>query len=445
MTLQLDGDMQRQGLNVTEIIERLSPETQVIFIYFQGVVAYRGITEIVKLLKTTRPGIKTVLVENSQAVTAFSIRHDAENLLGIGFDVLIYGEPEQTADILLQHFSQHPAQPIPKIDGLIFMDGDQPFCGSAIPLTSSLDDLPFPDWESFPLENYWKVGYAHGPMEGPYLPLLTSRGCPVRCHFCVIPSTNNGRWRSRSPKNVIAEIEHWVSRLNVREFHIEDVNPTTNNRRIVDLCDLIQQHKLDIRWKFVAGTKIETMKYETIPILAKAGCTYISFSPETGSAELLRKMNKPFKHDLALKMVASMKRHQIVSQACFVLGYPGENSQDRRATRSYIRKLTLAGLDEIAQFIVTPIPGTHIFEKIKGYRDYSQLTFSPTWRDDYPMLARLRLFNYLWFLFWKALRYPNRLALCLYRIPSGRFKTKMEQALYRVTIWRFKQWRRHAH
>jgi radical SAM superfamily enzyme YgiQ (UPF0313 family) len=186
----------------------------------------------------------------------------------------------------------------------------------------------------------------------------------------------------------------------------------------------------------VAGTKIETMALDTIPLLARAGCSYISFSPETGSPDLLKQMDKPFNFALAYEMVRSMNSHHIVSQACFVLGFPGETAADVSATRCYIKKLTNAGLDEIAQFIITPIPGSRIFDHFTGYEDYSQLTFSPSWRPDFTALNRRRLKQYLLFVIWKTLYHPRKVMRQALNIIQGRFKTKMEQALYRVTLHR---------
>ncbi|NQY73154.1 MAG: B12-binding domain-containing radical SAM protein [Candidatus Margulisbacteria bacterium] len=426
--------LQVQGMSVPDIVSKIQPDCQMIFIYFSGVVAYRIIEEILKEIKCVYPNVMCVLVENSQAVTAFSVVNDVDNLLKLGFDVLIFGEPEKPAEKLIH--SMIETGNIPQEQGLIFKKGNVVYKGEGIPINKELDMLPIPDWESFPLQNYWDVGYAHGPMEGPYLPILTSRGCPVKCRFCVIPATNDGMWRFRSPENVVDEMEEMIKRFGVREFHVEDVNPTVRNQRIVDICNTIIQRKLDVSWKFVSGTKIETMKLETIPLLAQAGCSYVSFSPETGSKALLKKMNKPFHHDLAYKMVKEMSRVGMYSQACFVCGFPGETAEDIQLTKAYIRKLALAGLDEIAQFIITPIPGSSIFSEITGYDSFSQLTFSPTWRKDYKQLVRRRWGHYAYFLFWKCIRFPHKVLRQVVNICRGKFSTKMEQAIYRVTFWK---------
>jgi len=431
-------DRQIQGLSIEETVRRTPADVEVVFVYFIGVSAFRAVEELAKIFRRDRPKTRLVLMENSQAVTAISLRHEATPLLALGYNALVTGDPESGAGALLQAWTK--GEPIPELPGLTFkrFDGSLSQVAKMVP-NRDLDTLPFPDWNAFPLHNYWKLGYAHGPQESNYLPLLTSRGCPVPCRFCVIPATNERKWRPRSPLNVVDEMEHWQRTLGVSEFHIEDVNPTVRNQRMIDISEEIVRRNLNVRWKFASGTKIETMELATIPVLAKAGCTYISFSPETGSPALLEKMNKPFKHDLALAMVKEMHAVGIKSQACFVLGFPGETEQDVALTRQYIKDLTVAGLDEIAQFIITPIPGSDIFDQFSGYENYSQLTFSPAWRSDYRKLHRRRTIQYLRFFAAKLIYHPGKIARNGWGILTGRFETKLEQALHRVTLWRLQK------
>ena len=66
------------------------------------------------------------------------------------------------------------------------------FENSEIDFNEQLDIFKFPAWEFFHLKNYWELGYSHGPLSSDkYLPILTSRGCPYPCNFCVVPFTNS--------------------------------------------------------------------------------------------------------------------------------------------------------------------------------------------------------------------------------------------------------------
>lgn len=143
-------------------------------------------------------------------------------------------------------------------------------------------------------------------------------------------------------------------------------------------------------------------------------------------------MNKPFNHQYALAMTSEMKRNGIYSQACFVLGYPGEQSNDLKLTRSYVKQLAKKGIDEIALFIMTPIPGTKTFGMIEGFKDYSELTFSPSWREDYIELSKFRDGLYFKFLLWKIVYHPVHVIMQFFNLLTKRFKTKAEMNIYRI-------------
>ena len=319
---------------------------------------------------------------------------------------------------------------IKNIGGLI----SKKFTNDKIDFVEDLDLLDFPSWEDFPLKNYWELGYSHGPLSNKkYLPMLTSRGCPYPCNFCVVPKTNERKWRSRTPKNVLKEIKFWQEKLGIKEFHFEDLNPTVNDKRTKELCNLIIKEKVIIEWKIVAGTKVESIKDdETIELLSRAGCKYISISPESGSKEVMQKIDKPFNYQHALKSVKKMNKEKIFTQACFVIGYPGEKKSDLIKTRKMIFDLSKRGIDEIAVFIITPIPGSNIYEQFKGFGSLSNLTFTPTWRSDYKQLYKERLIMYFIFLSTKFVFHPLKMLRQVINFFRKRFDTKMEMVPYKV-------------
>jgi anaerobic magnesium-protoporphyrin IX monomethyl ester cyclase len=429
---RVTGNYLIRGLKTTEVVDRIPSTTDAVVIYAISLTFYKSLADILVAVRRKFPNLPVIVMENTQAVTAFSLRRMCGELLSLGADYLLTGEAELRGVQLLRAIAR--AGDIGGIDGIGFLHKGVVQYREPETQIADLDALPMPAWDRFPLENYWRLKYAHGPFEtNRYMPLLTSRGCPYPCRFCVIPETNSTKWRSRSPTNVVDEIEHYLRRFGVREFHIEDVNPTVRDDRIRAICREIITRDLDVIWKVSAGTKVESIKdEETLELMARSGCRYISISPESGSPRVMKMINKPFKLDHAIRLVRKMNQVGIRAQACFVLGFPGESGDDRAMTRQMVHDLTRVGVDEIALFIVTPVPGSQIHDQFSGYSDYSQLNFSPTWRADYAALNRFRFKLYASFLLWKILHHPLKTLRQPVNYLTRRFSTKMEMTPYRA-------------
>jgi radical SAM superfamily enzyme YgiQ (UPF0313 family) len=415
------------GENLEEFQSYLNKNC-IYFIFANQVINHDVIIDHVRFLKEKFPNNKVVIIENTQAVTAYSIRKVKDAFFKEKVDILICGDPEKTSFDVFNALNNNIN--IKNIPNTITKDFDN----SKKNNFENLDDIPFPDWEGFNIENYWNIKHSHGPLSAKkYLPILTSRGCPYPCKFCIIPETTSRIWRGRSAMNIVDEIELSIKKYKVYEYHLEDLNPTVNEKRIISFCNELINKQIKISWKIVSGTKIESIKnLDTLDIMAKAGCKYISISPESGSAKVMKLINKPFNLEHAEKLITRMNKLNIKSQACFVLGFPGENDEDIKLTKEMIIRLTKKGLDEIALFIITPIPGSEIFENYNGYSSYSQLNFSPSWRDDYKKLNKIRIKFYLTFLVIKSTYFPLKILKQIINFINRRFETKMEMIPYKL-------------
>ena len=416
------------GEEISNLNNSYFENAEVFFVYANQVANHLSIINIIKFLKERFPNIPLVILENSQAVTAYSLNEIKNEFLQIGVDYIVIGDLENSALELFKNINNKDY--LKKINGIISQD----FRNQKINFVENLNSLSFPAWDEFPLDNYWDLGYSHGPLSSKkYLPILSSRGCPYPCNFCVVPNTNDRKWRSREPQNIVDEIQYWKEKFNVTEFHFEDLNPTVNDKRTKQLCNLLIQKNLKITWKIVAGTKVESIKNdETVELLSKSGCKYISISPESGSSEVMKEIQKPFNYNHALKTVKKMNKEKIFCQACFVIGYPGEEKNDLAKTKKMIFDLTRRGIDEIAVFIITPIPGSKIYKKFKGFENLSELTFTPNWRKDYKKLKLERLKMYSIFLFSKTLFHPLKILNQIFNFFRKKFDTKMEMVPYKV-------------
>lgn len=419
------GDFYWQGLTIDEVVARINDVSEIVFIYSSAITNVDFNIQLIKCIKKKFSKIKIGILGNTQAVTSFDVTILAKEFLDSGADVLVYNDIENTTLGLVEKWLKLEINIVyKKSEKVVKMPMSQKI--------GETEKLIVPAWDLFPLEKYWKLGYSHGPMQGKYLPLMTSYGCPYRCKFCVNPGINKSRWQAKPAHLVLKEIEILIDKFGVREFHFEDLDPTVDKVRIKELCKLIIKNKLDIKWKIVSGTKVETIDEETLILMGESGCKYVSISPETGSKRVLRLMNKPFNYEHASWFIERCSQLKIKTQACFVIGFPGESRNDRLLTETYVKFLTKIGVDEIALFIATPLPGSEVFNKLNGFKQFSDLTFSPKWRKGFEIFSNYRAKLYVKFIWWKFLYYPVKIVEQGLNMLFCNFETKMEMIFFRI-------------
>jgi len=428
---QVIGEFMLMGVSESWVAGHLSAGVRVCFIYCRTIAEFVAVERLIEKIKEKRPDVKICLFENVQAVTSYSLRYVAEEFISKGANCVMMGEPEDRGAEVCRRLEHNLV--LEGIDGIAYKRDKEIVIKPDAKLPVNLDSLPLPAWEKFPLHGYWRAGFAHAPcVKGEkFLPILTSRGCPFHCTFCIAPEVNS-KWRARSAANVVDEMEHFFHALGVTDFHISDLNPTVSEKRTQEICREIIKRQLKITWKLAQGTKIETIKSdETLELMAKSGCKFVSFSPESGSQRLLQIMNKPFDHMHGLRMASKMNALGIRMQAVFIGGVPGETPEDRDMSVAYAKKLIQNGVDEISLVIFTPLPGAKLSSSINDFTHFSQCTPSPSWRKDYRTLRAYRYRMYLTLFICKLRYYPQKSIRELISLINGKFETKMEMSLFK--------------
>lgn len=224
----------------------------------------------------------------------------------------------------------------------------------AQPPIEALDDLPYPDWSLVPYEKYYLGEQVNN--QQPFVTVLSSRGCPYGCIYCPYPVAQGLKWRSRSAKNVLGELEILVKKFKVKGILFRDAVFTLDKKRAAEIFEGIIERKL--KFSFRCETRIDAVDEQLIELMAKAGCIGINFGIENGSESLLKKISrKTFSIEQAKKIVDACKKNKIAVFTFFIIGLPGETKQTAFQSVNLAKKLD----PEYCQFtIASPYPGTKL-------------------------------------------------------------------------------------
>lgn len=200
------------------------------------------------------------------------------------------------------------------------------------PVERDLDQWPFPDRESLALDFLESM-----PLDVPailsmdrFTTIQTSRGCPWPCVFCDIPAFNQGKWRSRSPRHVIAEFNHLREHGYGGVYFVDD-HFLLQPKRIEAICKGIVDEGLKIHWG--CEGRVDSVAQHLFPAMAKAHCRTLMFGIESGSQKVLDRLKKDQTLEQVETAVVNAKRAGIeIVHGFFVVGNPDETVEDLRAT-----------------------------------------------------------------------------------------------------------------
>ncbi len=381
------GDHYLQGVPLAPFLKDEAVKQTDSFILFAiSYMSHGELLNSIRELKAKFPTVPVSVLENAQAVTGYSLQRVAPSYFDAGVDALICGEPYYKWEEVKTFLANGCKGKVPA--NLVTTPVDP------APVRSIVKGWkhPIPAWDLFNLEGYWKLPYSHGPKTPRFLPILTSRGCPYPCDFCVVPETSNRQWRGNSPADVVEEIIALRDRFGVLDFQVEDLNPTVQHQRWEEICELLISRQAGIRFYFVSGTKAETLHIDKIPLFARAGCRYLSISPESGSKELMQIIGKKFNYQHGIDLVRACRTHGIRTQACFLVGHPDEQEHDFMSSLDYLKKIVRNGLDEVAVFVVASFAGSGLYARneIMLQNQSALPSFSPKGRVGYGNLDRRR-------------------------------------------------------
>jgi radical SAM superfamily enzyme YgiQ (UPF0313 family) len=249
----------------------------------------------------------------------------------ICLDYIIQGDPDLTVYDLLT------GQPEADIQNLTFRKAGEWVSNTSKVFNRELDSLPFPKWELFPYKEY-RLPKSSARKESSFLPMLTSRGCPIGCHYCPYPIGQGLPWRYRSPGNVVDEIEHLVRDLNIDYIVFRDPMFSLNQKRVIAICDEVKRRALKLKWR--CETRVDFLQEETLKAMAEAGCDGINFGVESSDVDIQANVGrKPITQEEFVKSFDLCRGLGIKTFGFFIIGLPGDTLESILKTIGFALKI----------------------------------------------------------------------------------------------------------
>jgi len=276
----------------------------------------------------------------------------------------VYGEGEATMLSLVQSLGQQSREvSLAQIKGLVYRDADQVLMNPPCDRLSSeqLTKLPYPDFDQYYQDNSALAG------KDDYYVMISSRGCPYQCIFCM--QVLGRQVRRRSAESVVDEMEHAIDRYGAHTIYFFDEIFLFNDRLTYDTLELIKKRDLPKRLRWRALTRVNLVDEKLISSVKEAGCFALEIGIEAGSNEVLKRINKQITTEQTENAVRIIKKAGIAVDANYIFGHPFETVESIKDTINLATKLNT---DTIAIGIMTPYPGTKIYEMARrgegGYR-----------------------------------------------------------------------------
>lgn len=301
---------------------------------------YPTASDILKYCKSVDPDLTTVIGGPHVTFAAEETLREAPWI-----DIVAMGEGERT---LLEIVG---GKRLSEIQGIAFRsDGIR--VNPKRPLIEKLDELPLPARHLFPLSRYHALAS--------HCSLITGRGCPFNCIFCVGSKMGGRRARFRDPKLVVDEIEQGLA-CGFGEVNLEDDLFTLNHKHVHGICDEIIARGLKFNWSVFA--RVDTVTPEILEKVRKAGCTWLSYGVESGNQQILDTAKKKITLDKVRESVKMAKDAGVNVLVSFILGLPGETKATIAESMAFAQELdTYFGFHVLA-----PFPGTEVREKADEY------------------------------------------------------------------------------
>lgn len=342
-------DSLKENLKTETLIERLTRLNPAVIGFQAYSYDFSSVARTMIEIKKRLPGTVVILGGPHVSATNTGAMKEIREI-----DYAFVGEGETGLPLLMKKVLKNENISFKEIPGLLYRQGGKVHLNPRA-VIEDLDPLGFPAWDLMvPAE------YPDSPQSGfyerfPIASISTTRGCPYLCTFCGSAVNMGKRLRFRSIPMVLEEMRLLYHDYGVREFHIIDDMFNFKKERVLEFCDGIQRHELDISYTFPNGLRLNLLDREMLQRMKATGAYAFNVGIESGSQRILDKMKKNLTLELIEEKVNLIREAGLDPCGFFITGFPGETLEDIKSTIRFAKKLPLKRA-HFSNFL--PLPGT---------------------------------------------------------------------------------------
>lgn len=230
-----------------------------------------------------------------------------------------------------------------------------------------------PCWDLLDLNSYPIAPHGAFCKQFPTAPMITTRGCPYQCTYCVGPLISGRKIRRHSVDYIIKQITLLNKTYGIKEIHIEDDNFTVNRKFVEEFCNALIEKNLGVTWVCPNGIRLDTLDEELVNLMKKSGLYSISVGIESGSDRIRELMKKNLSTQKIVEKLDMIKKTGIGVTGFFILGFPGETKKEIEETIKFACSLPLKRATFSA---FKPFPGTEIFNELTKTGEIKQMAWA---------------------------------------------------------------------
>jgi radical SAM superfamily enzyme YgiQ (UPF0313 family) len=393
---------------------------------------------IIQALRQTNPHATIICGgEHVTAVPEFCLQDCPE------IDICVLGEGEETIVDLLGALDT--GKPLADIPGIAYRAQEEPVQTTRRARLTQLDEIAWPAWDLFPLENYLANGLGYGVNPGRTVPLQVSRGCPYQCTFCSSPQMWTTRWKAREPDEVIREMQYYIDHYGAQNFDWYDLTSIVKKDWIVEFCTKVIERDWNITWQMPAGTRSEALDANALRLMYLSGQRNISYAPESGSPTTLKLIKKKIDCDKMAESIADALKVGMNVKLNMIMGFPHETKRHIFETVKFLKKMALLGVHDVNITCFSPYPGSELYNELRQTGEikemdtdyflmltgYSDLRFSYSYSPHFSdrQLTMYRLGGWFMFYIISFLSHPTRVFGLLRNLVQGKQESRLDVAL----------------